>query len=86
MFFQKGYDELQSIVPMCQQTDVNSQKLSKATVLQRCKYEGTQGVNCISYSYGLTGTVCMVLRCLSVSRLKSLNECKAWKTGVLEKS
>jgi len=41
MFFQKGYDELQSIVPMCQQTDVNSQKLSKATVLQRCKYEGT---------------------------------------------
>lgn len=31
----KGYDELQAIVPMCQTTDANSQKLSKATVLQR---------------------------------------------------
>ncbi|KAL5008682.1 hypothetical protein ScPMuIL_014269 [Solemya velum] len=32
----KGYDELQSIVPTCTQTDnLGSQKLSKATVLQR---------------------------------------------------
>ncbi|XP_060082742.1 max-like protein X [Ylistrum balloti] len=32
----KGYDELQSIVPTCQQADsIGSQKLSKATVLQR---------------------------------------------------
>ncbi|KAI0215086.1 Max-like protein X [Lamellibrachia satsuma] len=32
----KGYDELQSIVPTCQQSDgLGSQKLSKATVLQR---------------------------------------------------
>ncbi|CAG5119745.1 unnamed protein product, partial [Candidula unifasciata] len=32
----KGYDELQSIVPTCQQQDsLGSQKISKATVLQR---------------------------------------------------
>lgn len=32
----KGYDELQNIVPTCQQVDtIGSQKLSKATVLQR---------------------------------------------------
>ncbi|XP_059494752.1 max-like protein X isoform X1 [Stegostoma tigrinum] len=33
----KGYDELQSIVPTCQQQDflIGSQKLSKATVLQK---------------------------------------------------
>ncbi|XP_052098104.1 max-like protein X isoform X3 [Mytilus californianus] len=32
----KGYEELQNIVPTCQNTDsVGSQKLSKATVLQR---------------------------------------------------
>lgn len=36
--FQKGYDELQYIVPTCQQTDqIGGTKLSKATVLQRCK-------------------------------------------------
>ena len=35
---QKGYEELQMIVPTCQQVDnVGSQKLSKATILQRCK-------------------------------------------------
>ena len=35
---QKGYDELQAIVPKCQQTDaLGSTKVSKATVLQRCK-------------------------------------------------
>jgi len=32
----KGYDELQNIVPTCQQQDsISSQKISKATVLQR---------------------------------------------------
>jgi len=36
--FQKGYEELQCIVPTCQNSDsVGSQKLSKATVLQRCE-------------------------------------------------
>ena len=35
---QKGYDELQTLVPTCQQTDgLTSQKLSKAAILQRCK-------------------------------------------------
>lgn len=36
---QKGYDELQNIVPTCQQAEtLGSQKMSKATVLQRCKF------------------------------------------------
>ena len=35
---QKGYDELLSIVPTChQQESISSQKMSKATVLQRCE-------------------------------------------------
>lgn len=35
--FQKGYDDLQAIVPTCQQQDfsIGSQKLSKAIVLQK---------------------------------------------------
>ena len=34
----KGYDDLQKIVPTCQQADaLGASKLSKATVLQRCK-------------------------------------------------
>lgn len=34
---QKGYDDLQAIVPTCQQQDfsIGSQKLSKAIVLQK---------------------------------------------------
>lgn len=37
--FQRGYDDLQSIVPTCQQTEaLGPTKLSKATILQRCKY------------------------------------------------
>lgn len=37
---QKGYDDLQSIVPTCQQQSefaVGAQKISKATVLQKSK-------------------------------------------------
>ena len=35
---QKGYDDLQSIVPTCQQqSDLGTQKISKATVLQKSK-------------------------------------------------
>ena len=34
----RGYEDLQKIVPTCQQTDsLGSSKLSKATILQRCK-------------------------------------------------
>ena len=37
--FQRGYDELQGIVPTCTQNEsLGATKLSKATVLQRCKY------------------------------------------------
>lgn len=35
----KGYDDLASLVPKCQSADpVGGQKLSKAAILQRCKY------------------------------------------------
>lgn len=34
----RGYEELQNIVPTCQQADsLGSTKMSKATVMQRCK-------------------------------------------------
>lgn len=33
----KGYDDLQMLVPTCQQDSSNSFKMSKATVLQKCK-------------------------------------------------
>jgi len=35
---QRGYEELQAIVPTCQMSpdSVGSQKLSKATILQKC--------------------------------------------------
>lgn len=34
----RGYDDLQNIVPTCQQTDtLGASKLSKATILQRCE-------------------------------------------------
>lgn len=43
----KGYDALVDIVPTCQQSEsVSSTKLSKATVLQRCKI----GVNVVALS------------------------------------
>ena len=35
----KGYEDLQKIVPTCQQSDaLGASKLSKATILQRCKF------------------------------------------------
>lgn len=46
-YFQKGYDELQYIVPTCQQTDqIGGTKLSKATVLQRCKHSLSLSTQC----------------------------------------
>lgn len=34
----RGYEDLQEIVPSCQQQDsMGASKLSKATILQRCK-------------------------------------------------
>lgn len=40
--FQRGYDDLQTIVPTCQQQDfsIGSQKLSKAIVLQKSMSKG----------------------------------------------
>ena len=35
----KGYEDLQNVIPMCQQADgIGSQKLSKAAILQKCNY------------------------------------------------
>ena len=36
---QRGYEELQSLIPTCAQTEsIGSTKLSKAAILQRCEH------------------------------------------------
>lgn len=45
---QKGYNDLQAIVPTCEQQDfsISSQKLSKAIVLQKSESQGREGRRC----------------------------------------
>lgn len=45
---QKGYNDLQAIVPTCEQQDfsISSQKLSKAIVLQKSESQGQEGRRC----------------------------------------